>query len=171
MCVFKTKERERSISLFIHHGRSNSCPAQACNSASIRVNSSCVSVKTSAQLQKEVNETFWTYSKAIIGCIANESRRFHIFAANLVKQIQDNSSPQQWRYVATKVNPADHASRVLPLHELLRSRWITGPSFLCEDDCVWWAKLNEKSIKFSEDDPVVKKSVFLVRSTDKNSQA
>lgn len=38
--------------------------------------------------------------------------------------------PQQWRYVPTKDNPADHVSRGLTVDELISSNWFTGPGFL-----------------------------------------
>ncbi len=50
--------------------------------------------------------------------------------ANRVQKIQLSSAPQQWRYVPTNENPADHASRGLTASEFLSSTWLTGPKFL-----------------------------------------
>ncbi len=50
--------------------------------------------------------------------------------ANRIQKIQLSSAPDQWRYVPTKENPADHASRGLTTSELLSSTWLTGPKFL-----------------------------------------
>ncbi|KAJ8012428.1 hypothetical protein DPEC_G00042670 [Dallia pectoralis] len=54
--------------------------------------------------------------------------------ANRVQKIQLSSVPQQWRYVPTNENPADHASRGLTAGEFLSSTWLTGPKFLWEQE-------------------------------------
>lgn len=61
----------------------------------------------------DVTEFFWTDSKVVLGYINNEARRFHMFVANRVQRIHLSTVPQQWRYVPTKDNPADHVSRGL----------------------------------------------------------
>lgn len=45
--------------------------------------------------------------------INNETKRFHIFVANRVASIREATSVVQWRYVSSKSNPADEASRGL----------------------------------------------------------
>ena len=84
------------------------------------------SVRISQQLQRELEctidqEYFWTDSKVVLGYIANESRRFHVFVANRVQEIQENTSVDQWKYVESKQNPADEESRGLKAKELLNS--------------------------------------------------
>ena len=53
----------------------------------LELTAAVVSVKTSAQLQREldyegVGDIFWTDSKVVLSYIANETRRFHIFVGN-----------------------------------------------------------------------------------------
>ena len=54
-----------------------------------------------------MKETFWTDSEAVLGYIANESRKFKIFVASRVEMIKQGSDPSQWFYVNYKENPAD----------------------------------------------------------------
>jgi len=77
-----------------------------------------------------ITHHFWTDSKVVLGYIQNEATRFHMYVANRVEQIHQNSQAQQWHYVATAENPADHASRGLSVEELSTSNWFTGPAFL-----------------------------------------
>ena len=49
-----------------------------------------------------------------------------------------------------------------------RINWITGPAFLWKDEVHWSATVSEESIKLSEDDPEVKTSASLVKTTDKH---
>ena len=92
----------------------------------LELTAAVVSTKIRFFLQKELNyqdmqEFFWTDSRVVLGYISNESRRFHTFVANRVHAICDQACPEQWRYVDTKDNPADDASRGLGANELIRS--------------------------------------------------
>lgn len=73
---------------------------------------------------------FWTDSRVVLGYIANSVRHFHVFVANHVEEIQDKSAARQWRYVDTKSNPADEASRGIRPNKLTKLKWILGPDFL-----------------------------------------
>ena len=93
-------------------------------------------VKQSALLRKELQypdmkEAFWTDSQAVLGYIANESRKFKIFVANRVEMIKEGSDPSQWFYVSSKENPADHSSRGVEANNVnaVKTRF-EGPSYL-----------------------------------------
>nr|XP_055027142.1 uncharacterized protein LOC129416781 [Misgurnus anguillicaudatus] len=73
---------------------------------------------------------FFTDSKVVLGYIYNESKRFYVYDHNRVQRICQSSRPEQWHYVRTEENPADHASRSLPASCLVQTSWFTGPSFL-----------------------------------------
>jgi hypothetical protein len=82
----------------------------------------------------EITHHYWTDSKVVLGYIRNESKRFHMYVANRVQQILQRSRSEQWNYVATEENSADHASRGLTANEIVSSNWLTGPAFLWERD-------------------------------------
>ncbi|XP_023197668.1 uncharacterized protein LOC111610010 [Xiphophorus maculatus] len=98
-----------------------------------------ISTKVSVMLRCELDlkidqEFFWTDSRVVLGYINNEARRFHIFVANRVQLIRDNSDPNQWHYVETSENPADHASRGLCASDIHSTNWLQGPRFLWEHE-------------------------------------
>ncbi|KAK3738374.1 hypothetical protein QZH41_005730 [Actinostola sp. cb2023] len=102
----------------------------------LELSAALVSVRVSQLLQTEMSklnliDVFWTDSKVVLGYISNEARRFHTFVSNRIQQIRDHSTPDQWHYVDTKENPADHASRGLNATQLTQcSKWWNGPDFL-----------------------------------------
>ena len=61
---------------------------------------------------------FWSDSTDVLWWIKGYSRIFKPFVANRIGEIQLYSNPDQWRYVSTKVNPADHLTRGLTIIEL-----------------------------------------------------
>ena len=63
----------------------------------------------------------------------------------------------QWKYVNTKVNPADEASRGMRPEEFLtRSRWIKGPEFLYLPEKEWPVADMDPALS-PADDPEVKR--------------
>ena len=66
----------------------------------------------------------------VLGYITNESRRFYIYVANRVYLIRSLSTREQWRYVESKQNPADLATRGVPTNKLMELSWLKGPGFL-----------------------------------------
>ena len=99
-------------------------------------------MKISQQIHQElslddIQEFFWSDSNVVLGYIANESCRFHVFVANRVQLIQDLTSVDQWKYIETKLNPADDASHGLSPISLVTSKWSTGPAFLWQKESEW----------------------------------
>ena len=77
---------------------------------------------------------FWTDSTAVLRYINNSSKRFQRFVANRLEFIHEHSSPHQWKYVSSQMNPADHASRGCKISEFVRlDEWRRGPNFLWEE--------------------------------------
>ena len=74
--------------------------------------------------------TYYSDSKVVLGYIHNQARRFYVYVNNRVQRIRQSSSPEQWRYVPTEHNPADHGSRSVAAASLSTTTWLSGPAFL-----------------------------------------
>lgn len=136
-CSYLRLGNEGDIHCALVMAKSRVTPTKVTTIPRLELTAAVVSVKTSNVLKEEfgdadMEEYFWTDSKVVLGYINNEARRFHTFVANRVQKIHLSTTPQQWRYVPTDQNPADHASRGLTVSELLSSDWFTGPKFLWE---------------------------------------
>ena len=132
--------RESKVHCSLIIGKSRVAPLKHVTIPHLELVAALVSVKISALLQREleyenVTEWFWTDSKIVLGYIANNARRFHVFVANLVQQIRDQTDSSQWRYVGTRENPADIASRGTTVSVILdNSMWFHSPEFLWETE-------------------------------------
>ncbi len=112
-------------------------PSKVTSIPRLELAAAVVSTKLSVMLKGELDikideEVFWTDSQVVLGYINNDARRFHIFVANRVQLIRNNSDPSQWHYVDTAENPADHASRGLRASDIHSTNWLRGPKFLWE---------------------------------------
>ncbi|XP_070578831.1 uncharacterized protein [Ptychodera flava] len=100
------------------------------------------SSKTRKRINSEVLQTsrLWRSqdSTSVIKYCANETSRFHTFVANRINIIREGSDSKQWKYVDTKSNPADDASRGLTVDKFLQNkRWLRGPDFLWKRESEW----------------------------------
>ena len=102
----------------------------------------------------------WYSNKAVLGYIANESRKFKIFVANRVEMIKEGSDPTQWFYVSSKENPADYSSRAVEVNNINAVKmWFEGPSFLWRSAWTW--NIDKSKGRLSAEDPEVKKEAHV----------
>ena len=80
---------------------------------------------------------YHTDSTTVLHYIYSKKRRFPIFVANRIQLIHNFSETSQWRYVPTKENPADDASRGLDIQKMKQTHWLTGPDFLRLPESKW----------------------------------
>ncbi|XP_022345684.2 uncharacterized protein LOC111113788 [Crassostrea virginica] len=85
--------------------------------------------KAELSLKKE-DFHFYSDSRVVLGYIAAETRRFHVYVANRVGRIRTFSGPEQWNYVPTEDNPADIATRNFNTSDISDSIWLRGPDLL-----------------------------------------
>ena len=134
-----------------------------------------VSAKVGVMLQEEFNYTnlkqyFCTDSKEVplLGCIDNDTKRFHMFVANRVQMIRSSTDTKQRQHIDTKNNPADHNSRGSSAEELMRSNWLTGPAFLWEKEIpttkeeIPNIRIGDSEVKATVHTTVVKESFNLI---------
>ena len=118
-----------------------------------------LSVKIAALIRTELdiewkNETFWTDSKVVLGYINNNTKKFKIFVANRIQQIHEGSNASQWRYVPSKMDPADNSLRGLDANKnTSSSKWFRVPEFLWHNETSWPA---ERTKAITDEDPEVK---------------
>ena len=114
-------------------------PSKGMTIPRLELTAAVTATKLAQKIRKELKmdisaEYFWCDSQVVLAYISNDATRFHLFVANRVRAIKECTSVDQWHYVATKNNPADHASRGMKVDELVQSNWFLGPSFLREKD-------------------------------------
>ena len=151
-------------------GKARVSPLRPITIPRLELTAALVSVKVSCMLQEEldfddITHVFWTDSKVVLGYIGNDARRFHVFVANRVQQIRENTSPDQWKYVETENNPADDSSRGLSAQQLNEScRWLKGPEFLWQPELP--STVVERWIPTPNDPEVNKVKSFATQATN-----
>jgi len=88
----------------------------------------------------------WCDSSAVLGWIKTAPSRLKTYISNRVQKLVEHVPPEQWHYVSTSHNPADHASRGLSPQQLIACYlWWQGPAWLklshVDDSCKIAGKL------------------------------
>ena len=111
---------------------------------------------------------YWSDSMITLGYIQNDTKRFRIFVSNRVQRIRSSTKKEQWCYVDTKENPADHASRGLTVEDVdAVNQWFQGPDFLWREENQW--KKQTVLDPLPNDDPEIRKPISVQASIVKGS--
>lgn len=81
---------------------------------------------------------FWSDSKTVMCWIRSDHRRYRQFVAFRIGEILESSTEKEWRWIPTKMNVADEATKWqrTPSFEF-NNRWFEGPKFLLQSEDEW----------------------------------
>ena len=80
---------------------------------------------------QDVRMSYFTDSQVNLYRLRGDPSRYYMWVHNRIKEILTRSTPDQWFWVRSELNPADYASRGMLLSELNESSlWQHGPPFL-----------------------------------------
>ena len=82
-------------------------------------------------LKRQIQTFMWTDSECVLKQLFDRSTSYRAYVANRLSKIHAATKVSEWRYVDSKRNPADHASRGIQAHE--KEKWRVfhqGPDFL-----------------------------------------
>ena len=123
--------------------KSRVAPMKTLTLPRLELQGAVLAIRLKETIVKEFNYSlnsifFWTDSMLNLQYIKKEDKRFKTFVGNRISEIHEQSEPSQWRFVPSKLNPADLASRGAYLSdENEASMWFTGPNFLLLDESEW----------------------------------
>ncbi|XP_061725398.1 uncharacterized protein LOC133531282 [Cydia pomonella] len=80
---------------------------------------------------------FWSDSKTALTWIRSDPRRYKTFVAHRLAEIENTTTPANWRWVPSAANVADDATRGIPAQFGATHRWFIGPDFIRESEEHW----------------------------------
>jgi len=124
-------------------GKAQVAPLKVCTIPRMELTAAVLAAQLDQLIKRELpldlsEPVFWSDSTAVLQSLQNSHKRFPVFVANRLPKIEDCSKPSQWRFVNSKANPADEATRGLSVKKLAHSsQWLTGPQFLWQVEKHW----------------------------------
>lgn len=92
------------------------------------------------------DETFWSDSSCVLWWIKDDAKKYKPFVAARICEIKEKSSPEKWRYVPSKDNVADMATKWKKIPDLSQNdQWYHGPHFLKSPIDMWPTNIVEQS--------------------------
>ncbi|XP_047024130.1 uncharacterized protein LOC124633081 [Helicoverpa zea] len=92
---------------------------------------------TNEHKMKAVRRVFWSDSTSVLHWIKNNARNYKMYIANRLGEIDELTRIHEWRYVPTKLNIADIATRENYDCSVLQDVWLQGPTFLYKHPEYW----------------------------------
>ncbi|XP_061726521.1 uncharacterized protein LOC133532048 [Cydia pomonella] len=86
---------------------------------------------------------FWCDSSTVLHWLNNNTRVYKAYEANRLGEIDSLTNISEWRYVPTKLNIADIATREVFNYESFMNEWFKGPQFLYSHERSWPLNLFE----------------------------
>ena len=148
-------------------GKSHLAPAPMTTIPRLELLAAIVSLRLDQMLKKELSLViektyFWSDSTSVLLSIYNSNKRFPVFVANRLAEIERNSDIQSWRYVPSKLNPEDEATRCKQAQAFVESSmWLSGPEFLQQAEEEWPEQL-ESLEQLPEEFPLFEKGMQIV---------
>lgn len=102
---------------------------------------------------------FWSDSKIVLSWINSDTYKFKQFVGNRVTEIKNLTNIKDWRWVPSKENVADLATRLLKTRSE-ENRWLTGPDFLLKSEENWPEQ--EQNSKVEKESSEMKKEFIAV---------
>ena len=123
----------------------------------------------SKELEIKINKRFlWTDSMTVMRWIQGEPRTRQIFVAHRLGEINEITLSSEWRWVPTKLNPADYATRWVKTTIQENNPWFVGPDFLLHPENKWPEpkQLSDNEKKHIDGMEIRKASTFIVTTNN-----
>ena len=99
-----------------------------------------------AQRLKINRRIFWSDSETVLSWLKSDHKKYSPFVAHRVGEVLENSEVNEWRWIPTKENVADEATKwSKSINFESTNRWFGGPSFLRLSEDQWPKKKVIKS--------------------------
>ena len=161
----RLENQDKEVHMAFMLGKARVAPLKQTTIPRLELTAAVLAVKVDRMLRNEMpldleESCFWTDSQTVLKYINNDTKRFHTFVANRVASIRETTKVTQWRYIGSKNNPADEASRGLTADNFIACRrWISGPDFLQKPRTEWLRPFDLQPI--NSDDPEVKRELMV----------
>lgn len=81
---------------------------------------------------------YWSDSETVLKWLRSDQRNYKPYVALRVGEIVTTTNVEQWRFIPTKLNVADDATKWTGNPEISSTiRWFVGPEFLLLDESEW----------------------------------
>ncbi|XP_018377662.1 PREDICTED: uncharacterized protein LOC108770525 [Trachymyrmex cornetzi] len=144
VCVYvRTKLEDNTYRVELLCSKSRVAPLKALSLPRLELSAALLLARLMHKIQSAFDVTgirkyMWADSTIVLNWISSPSRRWSVFVAHRIGEIQELTEVASWRHIRLEDNPADCLSRGLSPHDVTESTmWWHGPAFLQHDEELW----------------------------------
>ncbi|GBP22937.1 hypothetical protein EVAR_95337_1 [Eumeta japonica] len=136
----KLSEHKSAVSLIA--GKARVAPLKVISIPRLELQAALLGARLASSILTEIElnvtrKIFWTDSRTVLSWIRSDPRSFKPFVAHRLAELEEHTTVKCWRWVPTKLNVADDATRDPPTHFDETHRWFHGPDFLRKSEDEW----------------------------------
>ena len=142
VAYLRVVQQDGTIRLSLVMAKTRVAPVKPMTVPRLELQAALLAVRMAKVIEAEmdivvVERTFWSDSTTVLQWIRSDPRKKQMFVANRLGEIIESSRISEWRWVPSKMNPADDATR--SSNEVLKGtdRWCIGPDFLKQPRETW----------------------------------
>ncbi|XP_058803796.1 uncharacterized protein LOC131671423 [Phymastichus coffea] len=126
---------DRRIQIFLIMAKARVLPLKPMTVPRAELQAALLGARLASNIIKEldavVNERiFWSDSTTVLQWIRANPREKQMFVANRLSEIGGLTKTSEWRWVPSRLNPADDATRTTSEPMRSTDRWLVGPDWL-----------------------------------------
>ncbi|XP_073831625.1 uncharacterized protein [Musca autumnalis] len=139
ICYLRIKKRDQ-VSIALVMAKSKVSPLKPVSIPRLELQAAVLGIRLASKI-KEIDRIpvdsciYWSDSKTVLHWLRMDPRKFRPFVMHRVGEILENSHARQWRWVPSKHNPADLATKDNP--KANTELWLSGPDFLLQSEDNW----------------------------------
>lgn len=161
-CAYLRIETEKEIHVVLVGAKAKVVPLKVVSIPRCELLAATIGTRLSKTIQElhsiKIDEvTYWSDSKCVLLWINSDELRFKQFVAVRINEILETTTRAEWRYVPSKLNVADDATKCNETEIKDSSRWFNGPEFLKKSNDEW-----PKSAKIVPDEEQVLLQIEIV---------
>lgn len=137
-CYFRIQNNE-DVDVSIATAKSKVTPLKPVSIPRLELQAALIGTRMAAKIKDatrlQCTECFyWSDSKTVFKWLSMDPKNFKQFVMFRIGEILETTNVTQWKWVPTKSNPADFATKICkPDGDM----WLRGPEFLKSDQSAW----------------------------------
>ncbi|XP_051162206.1 uncharacterized protein LOC127282148 [Leptopilina boulardi] len=134
--------RDGSINVSFIAGKARVAPLKSLSIPRMELQGALIASRLGKTIIEELEITitrrvYWTDSLTVLGLIQADPRKYEVFVAHRLGEIDEITDIAEWNWTPSKLNPADCATKNVGNIQVLTNRWLQGPKFLCSPESMW----------------------------------